>query len=639
MRSFEAEDAGGDVVEISISPNRFSDAASHTGIARELAAILRLPSAGIEERERAVAFPAKLGKVSVNVLDPKLCPRYSARRFKLGKTGAELPAWLRSALISCGLKSISPVVDIMNYVMLEVGQPLHAFDAAKLSGGNDAPEIVVRRAKKGESIAALDGEKYVLTEDMLVIADAQQPLAVAGIKGGEDSGVSGGTRVIVVEAANFDPVNIFKTSRRLGLQTDASTRFAHGLSPELVRVGMDRVTTLLGELCGAELLSAADVYTRKQGAEIIGFSVERFNALTGLSLTKPVIVDYLKRLGFKTNPRLNNLRSVKFSLKSKKEGHSFLVSVPPLRTDISIPEDLFEEVARLYGYSKIAPAPPVVGITPSETDEYFVLKQLVRDILTGLGLSEVYNSSFSDRGHGEVELTNPIAGGRGFLRNSLMDGLRKNCHDNMRFSDVVRVFEIGKVFGLENGVIKERWSLGLDFAGKKREPFFELKGTIGSLFEKLGISNFNIREASNLGFLIDVGNDTVGEGANVEGRDRNFAFAELDMEELAKKLNEEREFAPLPKYPAIQRDISLLLNASVKAGTVLQKIQDISPRYVENADVVDYFEDKKLGEGKKSLSFRIVFRSDDRTLTDAEADAEVKKIISALVAEFGAEAR
>lgn len=618
MHAFESEDSGEDTIEIGIPPNRYSDASSHLGIASELAAIL-----GLQEKENlaqyrkfSVNLPSRK-LVGVEVLEKELCPRYGIRYFAVDKVGSS-PAWMRKILKACGLKPINDVVDVMNYAMLEIGQPLHAFDFEKIRLG----KIIVRSARAGEKIETLDGKKFELEPAMLVIADSDEPLAIAGIKGGKESGVSKDTKKVLVEAANFDAMNIFKTSRKLGLQTDASIRFSHGMSPELVEYGLNRATELLQELCGANILDSADFYPKKQSQSIAEFSISRFNSLLGTALEYETVADYLRRLDFEIARRKNK--------------DSFVVKIPKLRLDVEIPEDLYEEAARIYGYQKIKPAAPVVGLMSHEEEEGVGFRERTKTILASLGLSEVYNGSFAPSG--EVEVMNPIAEDKSYLRSNLTDGILLNFETNLKFFDSVRIFEIGKVFK-DKEAVGEKWDCAIGIAYKKENPILELKGVIVELFEKIGLVDYGFRDYGDE-LLIESDHSVLGRLKPLRLElDRMAAIAELDFDKLLNLVEGEKEYEPLPKFPSIMRDISVVVDASVRVGPILEAIQNAAAQYVDDVDLLDHFEDSKLGKNKKSLTFRIVFRASDRTLTDAEADEEMKKIRELLENNFQAEVR
>ncbi len=509
MHSFETEDAGGDILEISLPANRWSDAASHIGIAREVAAVFSLKFKN--PVKLMVNYPAEKGLVSVDVKDAKLCPRYSARYFELQKLG-DSPKWMRDTLISCGLQPINSIVDIMNYVMLETGQPLHAFDADKLvpSTKRQASRkkrkltagIVVRRAAKEEKMTTLDGQHLVLDQSVLVIASSPAagglPLAVAGIKGGQGPAVGPKTKRIVVEAASFNAASVYRAARKLNLPTDAAQRFGHGLSPALVEIGLDRATELLLKN-KAWLLDSVDVYPRPVGDEVIEFDARKYESVIGGKVDEKKARKYFELLGFELEEP-----------KSKTIGQKLLVRIPSWRTDIEEPEDLIEEIIRLEGYGKLKPRPPLVSLLPAREEDTVIFKDKVRRVLHGYRLDEVYNSSFlgdadlamaESAGFGGarsalIEVENPIADDKKYLRPSLLPLLVKNIGDNARFFGEMGIFEIGKIFEESPGKTPvEKLSLGVALAGKK-EPklILELKGLAEDVLRGLGVDDFSIIE-------------------------------------------------------------------------------------------------------------------------------------------------
>lgn len=638
LHVFEVEGVKGDTVEINIPANRYSDAASHIGIAKLWTAI----AGGSAERVRVPMKPMKPvrrgARVSVRVEDTSGCPRYSALLFEVRRI-AESPQWLKDVLFTCGLRPINAVVDVMNYVMLEMGQPLHAFDADKLVHIKGKPEIIVRRARAGERMTTLDGADLMLAGEDLLIADAKGPLALAGVKGGKRAEVGHETKRIVVEAANFDPRAVYRTSRRLNLMTDAALRFGHGLSPALVEWGVRRAAELLEEICGGRAVEWVDAGARKLPPTVLKFEIDVFNRLTGLTLKEKECLAMLRRLGFAVRGRL--------------------VTAPPERRDIAIPEDLFEEVMNLYGYEKLSAMPPRVHLAPAQVDDTAQMKREAREVLAGFGLSEVYNHSFvSEReareageglSHTPVALQNPIAEDKTLLRPSLAPGLIRNLRDNLRFFDSVRLFEIGKVFWEANGKAQERLMLGIAIAGKEgtksNEPFFELKGLVEEFLEEMGIMEpFLPPHAFALSFLKNGGSVRIESDHAALGYLGVFsgfrgAIAEIDLDALLKLEREENAFRPLPKHPAITRDVSLLVDRDARIGEMIQAMEDADVRHLENAELVDEYEDERLGEGKQSVTFRLIFRAEDRTLTDHEAGQELEKIVAALKEKFDAEVR
>ncbi len=656
--SFEANSLGGNILDISLSPNRFSDAASHLGIAKEISAILgrnlQIPN---PKAKTPNSLPAgdlsKGGKFKVEVQDKKLCPRYVAQYFENIKVVAS-PKWMQDILIDCGLRPINNVVDIMNYAMLETGQPLHAFDCDKLITPKARPKtITVRRAKKGEKIATLDDKSYQLNENILVIADEKSPLAIAGIKGGKLAEVDKNTEKIIVESANFNGVSIYKTSKALKLSTDASLRFSHNISSELTIIGISSAAQLLKEIAGAKAGQIIDINFTKPRKRIIKFDLGIFKKFIGLDLDIKTCQKYLERLGFKItqNSKL-------------KTQNSFLVEAPALRSDINEFEDVAEEVIRLYGYNNLKSSPPKIHLHPSGFEDQIVLKDKIRKILISFGLNEVSNYSFisdTDLNLGSIwkdeviEMENPISNQFKYLRPSLAAGLIKNISDNFRFFDEVKIFEIGKLFLKgEKQKFEEKLFLSIAFASKKnKQLFFELKGAIEQLFRKIGLVNYLMPEPEKNGWIskftdnylipqevLKIESDNIPLGyfgrLNKERIDGfEGVLMEIDLEPLIKLIEEEHEYRPLPKYPSVMRDISILVDPIIKVGGIIQTIQEADLKYIEDVDLIDEYD----LESKRSLTFRIVFQSEDRTLTDKEVNSEMERIIKILQIKFNAQIR
>ncbi len=633
LYSFEAEDSGGDTVDISVPPNRYSDAASHLGIAREISAILgKNPKISRSKRD-ALAFGGKVQNFKVEVKDRKLCPRYIGQYFENIKIKSS-PKWMQDILKSCGLKPINNVVDIMNYVMLETGQPLHAFNYDKIDGKN----IVVRRAKNNEKIITLDNEEFKLDSNILVIADFRKPLAIAGIKGGKKAEVGSKTKRIIVEAASFDAVNIYKSSKELGLITDASARFSHNISSELAAIGINRAAELLKEIVSAKSGKIVDTHSKKHSRRVIKFDIEKFNNFIGVKSNQKEIGNYLKRLGF--------------SIISKSK---FLIEIPSIRLDIETFEDLAEEVIRLYGYNKLKSSPPRIHITPSGFEDELILKDKIRKVLVGFGLDEVYNYSFISRTNADytqtdteslyksvssqygsvlVELENPISSQFKYLRPSLFINLLKNIKDNFRFFDDIKIFEIGKVFSRRDANVSEKLNLGIAVASKNKETFFEIKGITEELFKRIGLVDYFMPGKKGI-LLIKSNGKKIGELKKAEAGKFSVALAEIDLEELLKLIEGEREYLPLSKHPSIMRDISVLVSRKARIGDMIRIIQISDFKNIRDVDLIDEYD----FPDKRSFTFRIIFQAKDRTLTDDEVDKEMKKITSILQSKFNAEIR
>ena len=648
-RAFEIDSIDSDTIDIKISANRY-DASGHIGLAREISALY-----GKKFKVKEKFRKSKTSKQNFEVVikDKNLCPRYCAQYFELGKI-KETPLFIKNVLADCGMRPISTVVDIMNYVMLETGQPMHAFDLDKLAKINKGKaQIIVRKAKKGEKIETLDGQKFDLDNGELVIADAKHILAIAGIKGGKLAEVDKNTKRIIVESANFDSANIYGTSRKLKLITDASARFSRGISPELAMVAINRAAGLLKEIAGAKEGSAIDVYPKKQPKKILKFDIGRFNSFIGVNFDFKTIKKYLDLLDFGVKVRASQISSVR----------EFIVEVPLLRTDIENPEDLFEEVIRLYGYNELKSVAPRIRIAPSGFEDEIVLKDKIKKVLTGLGLDEVYNHSFVEIEFSfkndkfkVVELQNPISAEFQHLRPTLAVNLIKDIETNGRFFSKISLFETGKVFFKKAGSdsINELDSLGIIFASKTEERFFELKGLADELFRRIGLTDYFLGEAMGSDWTKDFTSGYLkhGEVLKIESEGKDIGYLgkvknpsdlekwhicvmELDLGSLLKLVEGENEFRPLPKYPSVMRDISMLVNKTFKVGDMIQSIQEVDLKHIKDVDLVDEYDDKKLGD-KKSLTFRIVFQAEDRTLTDNEVNNEVKKVEEILRKKFNA---
>ena len=669
LHSFEAADAGGDVIDIILPPNRY-DAASHWGIAREISAVLGKSlkfSSSILRKTEDVPF-------KIEIKDKNLCPRYAAQYFENVRI-APSPKWMQDILKSCGMRPINNVVDIMNYAMLETGEPMHAFDFDKLSqSANRKAQIVVRKAKKparnashsdaggGERITTLDNQKFDLNENNLVIANDKNVLAIAGIKGGKKAEVDNKTKRIIIEAANFDAGNIYKTSKSLNLSTDASIRFSRNISPYLVEIGISRAAELLKEITGARVGGLIDVYSKKQPKVIIKFDVERFKNFIGIDLDIKIIKNYLILLGFiiTQNSKLPPAPRLR---RAGKTQNSFLVEAPAVRTDIETFEDVAEEIIRLYGYNRLKSQPPRIHLAPSGFEDQIVLENKIKRILVGFGLDEVFNYSFvssdtrfENADYKFVKLENPISAEFQYLRPSLFYNLIKNAESNARFFDEISVFETGKVFfkgGKSNG-INEINSLGILSASKNKETFFKLKGIIEELFKRIGLVDYLFVPITDKDWVKNFTSCFLksGEALKIEsngaalgylGKIKNpkdlgkwhIGFAEMDIEEILKLVVEEHEYRPLSKYPSVMRDISILVGSDAKVGEITQTIQEADLKYIEDVDLIDEYEMAL----KRSLTFRIVFQAENRTLTDREINWEMDKITAVLKRKFKAETR
>ncbi|HRY77124.1 MAG TPA: phenylalanine--tRNA ligase subunit beta [Candidatus Paceibacterota bacterium] len=651
LKSFEVEKiekAGADyVLDVKILPNRFSDASGHLGLAKEISAVLN-----IKIKEPAISIKEAAEKTSsrlmVKINDSKDCLRYSARTITGVKVGPS-PKWLAEKITSCGLQPINNIVDASNFVMLETGQPLHCFDYDKISGQR-IKSIIVRRAKKQETMMALDGKNYELDPSILVIADPQQPLAIAGIKGGQASGINDGTSNIVLESANFDPIIIRLASRSLKLTTDASTRFEHGVDPNITETAINRLADVIQKVAGGKISKGiVDSYPHKQSKKALGFDLIKFQEFSGITIPTNQIKDIFKRLGFTI---------------AKQTKNNLVLITPTGRLDIERFEDLAEEILRIYDYNKVPEAPATGILIPAVPNEEITWRRQIKRTLAALGLNEVYNYAFISKtdlaNYGlkweeTIAIANPLSSEFEFLRPTLIINLLKNAGSNFRFYDEVKIFELAKVF--QKGAVEpyEEWRVAglISRKDKKIHSFLELKGIIEKMFEAFGLWNLEFQDlkqnswllngrsaeikidGESLGFIGEI-NPTLTQKYN---DDYPAVIFEMDLAKIVKSVQEELEYEPLAKFPAVIRDISLLVSAETRVSEILNIINDSENKILRDVDLFDVYEGEKLGLNKKSLSFHLIFQSPDRTLTTDEIGKSLEKIISNLKAKLGAEIR
>ncbi|MCX8016182.1 MAG: phenylalanine--tRNA ligase subunit beta [Patescibacteria group bacterium] len=651
LKSFEVEKiekrAGDFILEINLPPNRFSDASGHLGLAKEISAILdipfKLPSLNLKEgKQKASNF------VNVKIVDKNDCYRYSARVI-FDVQVKESPKWLKQKLETCGLQSINNVVDATNYVMLLTGQPLHAFDYDKLTGKN-IKTIIVRRAKNNEKIETLDDRKISLDKDILLIADLKNPLAIAGIKGGKIAEIDAHTKRIVLESANFNPSLIRKASRKVGITTDASLRFERTISPLLTTEALDYVASLIQQLAGGRILKGIiDVFPQKFTKKVLGFNFEKFYHFIGFTIDKKFIEKKFESLGFKI---------------IKKSSSDLFVEIPPHRIDIERFEDLAEEILRLYDYNKTPALAPVAPIKPINLSEEIVFRNKIKDILTNYGVDEVYSyafislndiKAFNLNEKNVIALENPISNEYTHLQPTLIINLLKIAELNLKFYEKIKIFTIGKTF--QKAPVKpfEEWRLAIALATKNKKDdtvFFELKGVIESLIEALNCHDVSFEDANinwfikNRSAIIKSDNLDLGYiGQIIPALSHKYTdgfnvfICELDIAKLLKLSQEEYEFTPLPKYPAVIRDISILVDLDIRLSEILNVIYESEPKILFDVDLFDIYEGENLPENKKSLSFHLVFQADDHTLTSEEVGKALEKIISNLKNKLGAEIR
>jgi len=638
----EGEDS---VLDIDVRPNRAGDCFSHIGVAREISAINNLkfqePIFAIQEDKllRAKDF------VDVEVKDKNACPRYTARVIVNVKVGPS-PKHIIDKLKVCGLRPINNIVDIANYVMLETGQPLHAFDGEKIESKKiitppaiyRVKSVIVRFAKEGEKIITLDGERYNLFNDILVIADAEKPIAIAGIKGGLSAEIDSKTKTIILESANFNSKIIRRGSKMIDLKTDASLRFEHGLDPNLTEFAINRAAYLIQKIAGAKITQGLiDVYPRKVLPKKIRLDLNYVKSLLGTEIPKKEIIKILKNLDFKVEISGKNILKVQ---------------IPTKRLDIVLPEDLIEEISRVHGYQNIPVIFPIEALIPPKRNIDIFWEDLTKNILKEAGFNEAYNYSFISGKDAEIlkhnkeliEVENPISSDFQYLRPSLVPNLLKNIERNFRNFDKIKIFELGKIF--EYPKAEERMLAGV----MTGEVFYQTKGVIDLLLNRLGIKDvwydeYRTKNEKKENFWwkvkkvaeIKIGQERAGFLGEISPHilekfqiKSKVIYFEIFFEKLAKLASEEQEYRPISRYPSAVRDIAVLVPQFIKVEEVLNKIKNAGGKIIYDIDLFDIYEGEELPEGKKNLAFHVIYQAEDKTLSSEEIDEIQKKIIKTL---------
>ena len=617
------------VLNIDVRPNRAGDCFSHNGVAREISAILNL---NLKSDKRKLIEDKKLRAknfVDIVLLGRGPCARYTARVVSGIKIGPS-PKWMQDRLISCGLRPINNVVDISNYVMLETGQPLHAFDAEKIA----EKRIIVRFAKLREKIITLDGSKIDLNDDILVIADSQSPLAIAGIKGGQGPEIDKNTKTVIIESANFNSQVIRRASKKIGLRTDASLRFEHGLDPNLTESAADRAAFLVRNIAGGKIAKGrVDVYPKEVLPKIIKLDQKYVKSLLGTEIPPERIKSILENLGF--------------------EMKGLNVVVPTRRMDICLQEDLIEEIGRIFGYEKIPAVLPKTSLAIPKINQDILWENIAKDALKEAVFNEIVNYSFVSQKEasflgyksGEmVEVSNPLSDEYQYLRPTLMAGLLKNLERNQKNFPQIKIFEMGKVFQPPKTEIKMITGL---LSGDK---FYEAKGSIDLVLNRMGISEvwydeYRTPEQESKIFRfhpekcaeIKIGEERVGFLGEISAKIINdykicqkAVYFDIYFDKLIRLASEEHEYRPISKFPAAVRDIAVLVPSLVKVEEVLNKIEEAGGILVRDIDLFDIYEGENLPGQKKNLAFHIIYQSEDKTLASTEIEEVHNKIINAL---------
>ena len=668
------------VIEIGVTPNR-PDCLSVIGIAREVAAILetkvKYPYYGVLEKGEDIESLA-----AVEVLDVDGCPRYSCRLITDVKI-APSPDWLKTRLQASGIRSINNVVDVTNFILLELGQPLHAFDHNLLDGR----KIIVRSAKNGELIETIDGIKRTLTNEDLVICDARKPIALAGVMGGANTEISEKTREILLESAYFNPGRVRRSSKRTNLKSESSYRFERGVDPNGVVKALDRASELIRKVAKGKVAKGKiDIYPSPIMPKEVEISTRRINSILGTDIKTEKIKEIAERL--------------EIQALTVKDGEISLC-VPTFRVDLMREIDLIEEVARHYGYNGIPLTLPVVPMKTENSRREKNLEDKLKGILTSFGFLEVVNYSFDDpellslyNENEQLKILNPLTKESSVMRTNLIVGILRNVSLNLNHQvQDIRIFEIGKVYfpvvSLPNppkgngssalttgGLPKEITKISgaatgkrqLELWDKEEFDFFDMKGILERVLEVFSISQYvrfadsTIRhthgsledDASEIRFLHP------GKSARVlaEGEELGFFgelhpefqeklglpksvyIFEIDLEKLISlEKTVEKKFASLPKFPSVRRDIALVVDDNISLGEILNEIRKVKSPLIEDLRVFDVFKGGHVSQGKKSIAVSMILRASDKTLTDEEANEVQAMAISGLQKALGAELR
>lgn len=593
------------IIDIDVLPNRAGDCLSHIGVAKEIAIILNSKIRKEDLKLREVSRNAK-DLVSVEVLDSLNCNRYTAR-VMINISVAESPKWIKERLESCGIQSINNVVDIANYVMLEMGQPLHIFDLDKLSN----KEIVVRMSKAGEKITTLDNNSFVLNKNILLITDNKDPLAIAGIKGGKKAEIDLKTKNIVIESANFNRTSIRKTSAQLKLRTDASLRFEHGLDPNMTSIAIDRTAQMIQEICSGQIAKGIiDIYPNKNKPKKIDLNLTKVQKILGITIKADKIKKIINDLDLKI-------------ISSKKD--NLLVEVPTIRQDITIAEDIIEEIGRILGYDKIKPELPSLPITLPIKNKDFFWKNEIKELLKSAGLTEVYNSSFLSQEQFEtfkyvdlIEIEKPATIDQQYLKPSLIPNLIKNIEFNSKFFEEIEIFEIGSVFSKSGE--EEHFAVAL-----KNKTFFDAKSILELAAGRMNLelsfkpTENNLFDNSAEVFL---GSEKIG----ILGYNSNLSIFEVNFDKMKKLAVDKRQYCPIPKFPESSRDLAIIVPKKTTYENIVNEIKKANIQLLEDISLFDIYSDDKLPKESKSIALRLIYRA-NRTLTSEEVNKMHGKII------------
>jgi len=647
------------LLEVNVTPNR-GDCLSHIGIAREISAIFKRPLR-IPDTSAAPAGKAIQEETSVTILSPDFCPRYVVRLIR-GVTIGPSPAWLRNRLLSVGIRSISNVVDVTNFVLMEYGQPLHSFDFDTLA----KRRIIVRRAGPDEKMTTLDDQERALTPKMLVIADGEKGVALAGIMGGLNTEIQDSTRNILLESAFFDPRCIRRTAKKLGISTEASIRFERGIDIEGVLPAVNRAALLIRELAGGAIVPGwIDQYPQPLTISPITLNTQKTSRFLGIEVSEEKAAEVSRSLG----------------LTAAVKGKDLVEVIPPsFRRDLTRPVDLTEELARIIGFDRIPVTIPTASSKSRKEPKTISVRRQIKEVLTGLGFDEIITYSFISEALSSpfldpnssthppfVRINNPISEDQSVMRISLIPGMLTTMMKNWTQRNLdLRIFEIGKVFSASpdlNTLPAETHRLCVLWTGRrnprshyfKSEPadFYDLKGALETLLETLRVENYSLQAATPPSYFVPDKyiqirgqEDQIGEMGEISPQVRSpfdlketaFIF-DLDVDLLIPKIRDVPQFKSWPRFPEITRDMALILNENILWKEIQDEILSLKELLIEEIELFDLYSGKPIPAGKKNLGVRIHYRSPEKTLSDELVNAIHENLLKKVLEKFGATLR
>ena len=642
------------VFELEITPNR-PDCLSHIGIARELSAYYGKELKYPETEIKSEISEKTSDNVNVSIEDSNLSRRYVTRILK-NVTVKESPKWLKERIEAVGLRSINNIVDVSNFILMEMNHPNHVFDLDKIEGN----EIKVKSAVKGDKLVTLDEQERELEDGDIVICDSKKILALGGVMGGLDSEVTDNTKNILLEVAQFNPQNVRKTSRRLTLSSDSSYRFERGIDVEDSIKVINRLANLIQEVAGGEILNGyVDVYPVPHENKVAELNFERLNRFVGKVIPREKVIEILRNL----------------EIDVKDNGDTLTLTAPSYRGDLELEQDYFEEVIRMYGFDNIENILPRVDINKNSTLDTTKLTDKVKTICASVGLKEVINYSFIPKdalqklkftGVSEdklIDISNPITEDFVTMRPTLLYSLIKNAKDNMnRNVSNIRFFEVSRTFEKAEELAKEDIKVGIILAGENDKTlwnpkpvhydFYDLKGIVEEIFSKLKFQSFSIKRSVQTEFHpgrsadVFVGKEYIGSFGEIHPdvlenfglNKKTVLVAEFNIELIKKYINKPFVYQGIVKYPAVPRDLALVMNENILVGDVLKTIEKIDKK-VEKVELFDIYQGIGVEPGKKSVAISILLRDDSKTLEEKEINDIIDKILAKMKKDYMAELR